>query len=144
MAEANNSNTNQAMEEFKNSMPTQAGSNNPLENINMEEFENNMKKMQADMEEAYRKLSDMQLSGASDDQTLKVVLSATYELIDIQFDEKALQGGMQEFQARIRQAWNTALKQVQQTTQSQTMELFKDMVPEEVRQMAEQASQEEK
>lgn len=93
--------------------------------------------MQSQMQHTYQNLSDIILSGESGDKTVKITMTATYIFKDIEFNEKALQGGVKEFKLRIREAWENLVKKIQETTQAKTMELLQQMqIPDEIRNMS--------
>jgi hypothetical protein len=61
-------------------------------------------------------------------------MSATYQFEDIDFDERAFQGGIKEFKWRLREAWKSLSENIQKTTQEKTVELLKGMqIPEDIR-----------
>lgn len=98
--------------------------------------------MQSQMQSTYQNLSDIFLSGESSDKTVKITMTATYAFQDIEFNEKALQGGVKEFKLRIREAWENLVKKIQETTQAKTMELLQQMqIPDEIRNMSMPADQ---
>ncbi|MDP1574059.1 MAG: YbaB/EbfC family nucleoid-associated protein [Coxiellaceae bacterium] len=93
--------------------------------------------MQSQMQSTYQNLADIILSGESSDKTVKITMTATYGFHDIEFNEKALQGGVKEFKLRIREAWENLVKKIQETTQAKTMELLQQMqIPDEIRNMS--------
>ena len=93
--------------------------------------------MQSQMQSTYQNLADIILSGESSDKTVKITMTATYGFQDIEFNEKALQGGVKEFKLRIREAWENLVKKIQETTQAKTMELLQQMqIPDEIRNMS--------
>lgn len=106
------------------------------------DIKSSIQSMQDQMQDTYSKLADIRIVGESSDKTVRIIMTATYTFEDIEFDEKALQGGVKEFKWRIREAWKDLSEKIQQTTQSQTMELLQGMdIPEEIRQLS---SEEEK
>ena len=69
-------------------------------------------------------------------------MTATYGFVDIDFNEKALQGGVKEFKTRIREAWESVVKKIQEATQAKTMELLQQMqIPEEIKNLSVPADQ---
>ena len=111
----------------------------------LSEIKDSILNMQMQMQSTYQNLSDILVTGESADKAVKITLTATYAFEDIDFNEKALQGGVKEFKARIREAWKSAVDQVQQATQSKTVELLQQMqIPEDIKNMSleEQAKQE--
>lgn len=90
--------------------------------------------MQQQMQSTYSNLADIKISGESHDKTVKITMSATYDFEDIEFDERALQGGVKEFKWRIREAWKNLSEEIQKTTQSKTVELLQKMqIPEDIK-----------
>lgn len=90
--------------------------------------------MQTQMQSTYSNLADIKISGESHDKTVKITMTATYGFEDIEFDEKAMAGGIKEFKWRIREAWKNLSENIQKTTQSKTMELLQGMnIPDEIR-----------
>lgn len=90
--------------------------------------------MQTQMQSTYSNLADIKITGESHDKTVKITMTATYSFEDIEFDEKAMAGGIKEFKWRIREAWKNLSENIQKTTQSKTMELLKGMnIPDEIR-----------
>ena len=94
--------------------------------------------MQQTMQETFNNLSALRVTGHSQDKSVSITLTGTYELAKdeeadaINFDQRALQGGVKEFKWRLREAWTDATKQVQEVTQSKTMELLQGVeVPKE-------------
>ena len=95
--------------------------------------------MQNQMKSTYEKLSSIKLTGQSEDGSVVITITATYEFLDIEFGEKALVGGVKEFKLRIKDAWKNAISQVQQATQNKTMELLQGMqIPDEIRNISTQ------
>ena|SRR3989338_6082533 len=100
-------------------------------------IKNSIADMQTQMQSTYQNLADIILSGESSDKTVKLTMTATYGFVDIEFNEKALQGGVKEFKLRIREAWENVVKKIQETTQSKTIELLQQMqIPEEIRNLS--------
>lgn len=90
--------------------------------------------MQEQMQDTYSNLADLMLTGESNDKTVKITMSATYNFENIEFDERALQGGIKEFRWRIREAWKNLSENIQKTTQAKTIELLQGMqIPDEIR-----------
>ena len=93
--------------------------------------------MQSQMQSTYQNLADIKVSGESSDKTVKIIMTATYTFVDIEFNEKALQGGVKEFKLRIREAWENVVKKIQETTQQKTIELLQQMqIPDEIRNLS--------
>ena len=90
--------------------------------------------MQQQMQATYSNLADLKITGESHDKTVKITMTATYGFEEIEFDERALQGGVKEFKWRIREAWKNLSEEIQKTTQSKTVELLQSMnIPEDIR-----------
>ena len=102
----------------------------------MEDFKTNLENMQREMQATYSGLADKHMSGTSDDRLLTIEMTATYQLVNWGFDERALQGGMQEFKNRLSQAWLDLNGKIQGATQDETMKLLNNMpIPDEMKQM---------
>lgn len=98
------------------------------------DIKNSIMDMQQQMQSTYSNLADIKLVGESHDKTVKITMSATYAFEDIEFNEKALQGGVKEFKWRIREAWKNLSEEIQKTTQSKTMELLQSMqIPDDIK-----------
>jgi DNA-binding protein YbaB len=114
--------------------------NNPLLN----EIKSSITQMQQQMQSTYTNLADLKLAGESHDKTVKIVMSATYEFEDIEFDERALQGGVREFKWRIREAWKNLSENIQKATQSKTVELLQGMqIPDDIRKLSMENAQQQ-
>ena len=114
-------------------MPDKKSTDNPL----LSEIQNSIMDMQNHMQSTYQNLADIKISGESADKTVKITMTATYVFVDIEFNEKALQGGVKEFKLRIREAWENVVKKIQETTQNKTIELLQQMqIPDEIRNMS--------
>ncbi|HLB56443.1 MAG TPA: YbaB/EbfC family nucleoid-associated protein [Coxiellaceae bacterium] len=93
--------------------------------------------MQNQMQSTYQNLADIKISGESSDKTVKITMTATYGFVDIDFNEKALQGGVKEFKLRIREAWESVVKKIQEATQAKTIELLQQMqIPDEIKNLS--------
>ncbi|MBW5802288.1 YbaB/EbfC family nucleoid-associated protein [Coxiella endosymbiont of Ornithodoros amblus] len=93
--------------------------------------------MQQQMQATYSNLADLKLLGEPHDKTVRITMIATYNFEDIEFDERALQGGVKEFKWRIREAWKNLCEIIQKTTQSKTIELLRSMrIPEDIRNLS--------
>lgn len=104
------------------------------ENQLLDEIKTSIMDMQEQMQSTYSNLADIKISGESHDKTIKITMSATYDFDDIEFDQRAMQGGMKEFKWRIREAWKNTCEEIQKATQSKTMELLQGMqIPEEIK-----------
>ena len=107
------------------------------------DIKNSIKNMQSQMQDTYSELGNINITGESHDKTVRISMSATYVFDDIDFDEKALQGGVREFKWRIREAWKDLSEKIQQTTQARTLELLQGMdIPDQIRELP--AEEEEK
>src|SRR3990167_6922654 len=105
-------------------------------------IKNSILDMQTQMQTTYQNLADIKVSGESSDKTVKITMTATYGFEDIDFNEKALQGGVKEFKLRIREAWQNVVEKIQQATQAKTMELLQQMqIPEEIKNLSIPADQ---
>lgn len=107
------------------------------ENQLLSEIQNSIMDMQSNMQSTYQNLADIKVTGESSDKTVKITMTATYTFVDIDFNEKALAGGVKEFKLRIREAWENVVKKIQETTQSKTIELLQQMqIPDEIRNLS--------
>ncbi|MDF1653655.1 MAG: YbaB/EbfC family nucleoid-associated protein [Coxiellaceae bacterium] len=103
----------------------------------LSEIKSSITDMQSQMQSTYSNLADIKLSGESSDGTVKIVMTATYTFEDIEFDERALQGGVKEFKWRIREAWKNLSDKIQETTQAKTVELLQGMnIPDDIRNLS--------
>jgi DNA-binding protein YbaB len=93
--------------------------------------------MQSQMQDTYQNLADIKVTGESSDGTVRISMTATYTFEDIEFDERALQGGVKEFKWRIREAWKNLSEKIQETTQAKTIELLQGMnIPDDIRNLS--------
>jgi DNA-binding protein YbaB len=100
----------------------------------LSEIKSSIMDMQTQMQDTYTNLADIKLVGESSDKSVKITMTATYAFEDIEFDEKALQGGVKEFKWRIREAWKNLSEEIQKTTQAKTVELLQGMnIPDDIR-----------
>lgn len=103
----------------------------------LDEIKSSIAEMQQHMQKTYSNLSGLKLSGESNDKTIKITMSATYQFEDIEFDERAFQGGIKEFKWRLREAWKALSENIQKTTQEKTIELLQGMqIPEDIRSLS--------
>src|SRR3989338_6489201 len=103
----------------------------------LSDIKNSIMDMQTQMQSTYQNLADIKVSGESSDKTVKITMTATYAFVDIEFNEKALQGGVKEFKARIREAWENVVKKIQEATQAKTIELLQQMqIPDEIKNLS--------
>lgn len=90
--------------------------------------------MQKQMQSTFTDLSKKEIFGESSDKTVKITMTATYTFVGIDFDERALKGGVKEFKYRIHEAWKDVTEKIQQMTQAETMRLLQGMnIPEDIR-----------
>src|SRR5262245_29960899 len=90
--------------------------------------------MQSKKSNAYQ---NIKITGKSQDGSVWVVMTASYEFIDFGFEERAFRGGVKEFQWRVREAWKNLMEQIKQTTQSQTIELLQNMqIPDDIKRLS--------
>ena len=103
----------------------------------LDNIKNSIADMQTQMQSTYQNLADIHVSGESSDKTVKITMTATYGFVDLEFNEKALQGGVKEFKLRIRESWENVVKKIQETTQQKTIELLQQMqIPDEIRNLS--------
>lgn len=103
----------------------------------LSEIKNSIMDMQNQMQSTYQNLADIKVTGESIDQSVRITMTATYQFIDIDFNEKALQGGVKEFKTRIRESWENVVKKIQEATQAKTIELLQQMqIPEEIKNLS--------
>ena len=103
----------------------------------LSDIQNSIMDMQTSMQNTYQNLADIKVSGESSDKTVKITMTATYGFEDIDFNEKALQGGVKEFKLRIRNAWENVVKKIQEATQAKTLELLQQMqIPDEIKNLS--------
>ena len=100
----------------------------------LDDIKSSIMDMQTQMQSTYDSLSDTKVTGKSNDGTVTITMFANYSFGDIDFDEKALQGGVKEFKWRIREAWKNATESVQKATQEKTVELLQSMqIPDDIK-----------
>ncbi len=100
----------------------------------LDDIKSSIMDMQTQMQSTYTGLADEIVTGESHDKTVRIMMTATYGFEDIEFDEKALAGGVKEFKWRIREAWKDLAEKIQKTTQAKTMELLQGMqIPDEIK-----------
>lgn len=63
--------------------------------------------------------------GESHNKTVRITMTATYNFEDIEFDERALQGGVKEFKWHIREAWKNLSEAIQKLPNLRQLNLFK-------------------
>ena len=107
----------------------------------LSDIKNSILNMQSQMQNTYANLADIEITGESHDKTVKITMTATYAFKDIEFDEKALIGGVKEFKWRIREAWKNLSDEIQKTTQNKTLELLQGMdIPDDIKNLAQDQS----
>lgn len=103
----------------------------------LSDIKNSIMDMQTQMQSTYQNLADIKVSGESIDKSVKITMTATYGFEDIDFNEKALQGGVKEFKTRIREAWKMVVERIQEATQAKTIELLQHMqIPDEIKNLS--------
>lgn len=103
----------------------------------LSDIKNSIMDMQTQMQSTYQNLADIKVSGESSDKTVKITMTATYGFEDIDFNDKALQGGVKEFKLRIREAWKSVVEKIQEATQAKTLELLQQMhIPDEIKNLS--------
>lgn len=118
-------------------LPFDPNSFDPKSEELLENIKSSIANMQNNMQSAYMNLSSKKISAKSNDESVEIVLTATYGFEDIVFDNRALQGGVTEFKKRIREAFTNVIKKVQETTQEKTLELLQQMqIPDEIRNLS--------
>jgi DNA-binding protein YbaB len=100
----------------------------------LKNIQGSMGALQERMQQTYQTLTETLIQGQSLDASVRIKMTATYTFEDIEFDRSALADGMKEFKWRIREAFRDVIKNIQENTQKQTMELLQNMeIPEEIR-----------
>ncbi len=100
----------------------------------LHDIQSSITSMQNQFKSAYEQLSNEIISGESLDKTVKVSMTATYTFHDIEFDERALQGGVKEFKWRIKEAMKDLFDKVQKLTQDRTLSMLQSMpIPQEIK-----------
>jgi DNA-binding protein YbaB len=108
----------------------------------LSDIQNSIMDMQTSMQNTYQNLADIKVTGESSDKTVVITMTATYGFVDIDFNDKALVGGVKEFKSRIREAWDNVVKKIQEATQAKTMELLQKMqIPDEIKNLSMPADQ---
>lgn len=103
----------------------------------LSDIQSSIMDMQSQMQSTYQNLSGVKVFGESIDKTVRITMTATYTFVDIEFTDKALQGGVGAFKTRIRESWEDVVKKIQEATQAKTMELLQQMqIPEEIRNLS--------
>ena len=93
--------------------------------------------MQNQMQSTYKNLADIKVSGKSVDNSIEVVMTATYGFVDVKLTKEALAGGVKEFTTRLGEALGDVVKKIQETTQAETMKLLQGMqIPDEIKNMS--------
>lgn len=105
-----------------------------MDNPLLDNIKDSIQGMQSQMKDTYARMAETMVTGVSHDESVKVKLTATYELVDIDMGEGALEGGLREFKYRMREAWKDACEKVQKATQQNTLELLQSMkIPDEIK-----------
>lgn len=103
----------------------------------LSDIQSSIMDMQTSMQNTYQNLADIKITGESSDKTVVITMTATYGFVDIDFNDKALVGGVKEFKLRIREAWDNVVKKIQEATQAKTMELLQKMqIPDEIKNLS--------
>lgn len=95
--------------------------------------------MQNQMQQTYTHLGEIRISGFSHDRTIEIIMTATYQFVDITINPKAFANAegkfsQKEFTWRLREAWTDLSKRIQETTQQKTIELLQGMhIPEDIK-----------
>ena len=109
----------------------------------LSDIQNSIQDMQAQMQNTYQNLANVKVYGESVDKSVRITMTATYTFVDIEFNEKALQGGVSSFKTRIRESWEDVVKKIQEATQAKTLELLQQMqIPDEIRNLSLPAGEE--
>lgn len=117
----------------------------------LDDIKKSIIEMQSQMQQTYSNLGETRISGFSHDKTIEIIMTATYQFVDVNINPKAFANSegrfsQKEFEWRLREAWTDLSKRIQETTQSKTIELLQKMqVPEEIKnitQMEEEGEQE--
>lgn len=109
------------------------------ENSLLAEIKSGIMKMQQQMQSTYSDLGQTTISGFSKDQTVEIIMTATYELRDINFTPRAFADdngkfSQTELKRRLVEAWKDLGVKIQQTTQAKTLELLKGMdIPDDLK-----------
>lgn len=103
----------------------------------LDEIKSSIAEMQQQMQNTYTNLADIKITGESNDKTIKIIMTATYQFDDIELSERAFQGGIKEFKWRLREAWKNLSENIQKTTQEKTIELLQSMqIPDDIRNLS--------
>lgn len=103
------------------------------------EIKNSILAMQQQMQETYARLGEMKISGKSHDETIEIIMTATYQFEDIKINPRAFADAagkfsQKEFEWRLREAWKNLSEKIQKTTQSKTIELLQSMnIPDDIK-----------
>ena len=102
----------------------------------LDDIKQSISTMQERMQHTYSELNSLNLEGISADGKVTLIMTATYQFVDLQFDEDALFGGIDKLKQRIKEAWEDLSNKIKNTTQSQTASLLQDMdIPNEISEM---------
>lgn len=103
------------------------------------EIKTSILNMQQQMQDTYSNLSKTDVVGVSPDGTIKIIMTATYTLKDIEINPSALAGAngkfsLAEFKERLVAAWKDLGEKIQKTTQNKTLELLQTMnIPDDIK-----------
>lgn len=109
------------------------------ENSLLAEIKNSILTMQQQMQDTYAHLGQIKVSGKSHDETIEIVMTATYQFEDIKINPRAFADAngkfsQKEFEWRLREAWKDLSDKIQKTTQNKTIELLQSMnIPEDIK-----------
>jgi DNA-binding protein YbaB len=96
-----------------------------------------MENMQKQMVDVYGDLADIKITGTSGDGYISVIMTATYEFLDLQIEKPAFDGGVEEFKRRMKEALKDVTQKIQKATQEKTMDLLKSVqVPDEIKKLS--------
>lgn len=100
----------------------------------LDEIKASIMGMQEQMQSTYTNLESTVLTGKSDDGSVILEVTATWQLKGFNFTRDSFADGRQGFIDRFFQAWADLNKKVGEATQSKTIELLQSMqIPEEIR-----------
>lgn len=105
----------------------------------LDDIKKSIMDMQNQMQQTYVNLGELKISGFSHDRTIEIIMTATYQFVDININPKAFANAegkfsQKEFTWRLREAWTDLSKRIQETTQQKTIELLQGMhIPDEIK-----------
>lgn len=109
------------------------------ENSLLSEIKSSILAMQQQMQDTYARLGELKISGKSHDETIEIIMTATYQFEDIKINPRAFASAdgkfsQKEFEWRLREAWKDLSEKIQKATQSKTVELLQSMnIPEDIK-----------